>query len=168
MIREALRTLEDGTPRLLFLGTADELAEHQRDGVVTVPIACQSEGALEVYVQPVLPSPHLVVIGRSPAAEALAAMALALGWRSSVYDAEASPGGADGVDGMLEEAAVRPTSMVVVSRGFGSGPLLTAPGRLAVRTGGFAPEAGWNFHGSPGRAWLFAAKGSISFRRSAA
>jgi len=115
VIREALRTLEDGTPRLLFLGTADELAEHQRDGVVTVPIACQSEGALEVYVQPVLPSPHLVVIGRSPAAEALAAMALALGWRSSVYDAEASPGGADGVDAMLEEAAVGPTSMVVVA-----------------------------------------------------
>ena len=60
------------------------------------------------------------------------------------------------------------TSMVVVSRGFGSGPLLIAPGRLAVHTGGFAPEAGWNFHGSPGRAWLFAANGSISFRRSAA
>ncbi len=110
VIREALRTLEDGTPRLLFLGTADELAEHQRDGVVTVPIACQSEGALEVYVEPVLPSPHLIVIGRSPAAETLAALALQLGWRSSVYDADASPGGAHGVVRMLDEAAVGPTS----------------------------------------------------------
>src|SRR6266571_4720478 len=58
------------------------------------------------------------------------------------------------------------TSMVVVSRGFGSGPLLTAPGQLAVRTGRFAPEAGWNFHGSPGRAWLFAAEGSRTSMRA--
>ena len=115
VIREALRTLEDGTPRLLFLGTADELAEHQRDGVVTVPIACQSEGALEVYVEPVLPAPHVMVIGRSPAAEALATMALALGWRSSGYDAEASPGGAQGVDRMLDEG--RP-DLVFADHGF--------------------------------------------------
>jgi len=106
VIREALRTLEDGTARLLFLGTPDELAEHQRDGVVTVPIACQSEGALEVYVEPVLPSPQIIVIGRSPAAETLAALALQLGWRSSVYDADASPGGAHGVDRMLDEVGI--------------------------------------------------------------
>jgi len=115
VIREALRTLEDGTARLLFLGTPDELEEHQRDGVVTVPIACQSEGALEVYVEPVLPSPHVIVIGRSPAAETLAALALQLGWRSSVYDADASPGGAHGVDRMLDGSDVRRTSMVIVA-----------------------------------------------------
>jgi len=115
VIREALRTLEDGTARLLFLGTPDELAEHQRDGVVTVPIACQSEGALEVYVEPVLPAPHIIVIGRSPAAGALAGMALQLGWRSSVFDAEASPGGAHGIDVMLREAAVGPASLVIVA-----------------------------------------------------
>lgn len=86
VLREALRALEEGTPRLLFLGTPDELAAHHRDGVVTVPIACQSEGALEVYVEPVLPSPQLVVIGRSPAVDALAQMAVALGWRSVVVD----------------------------------------------------------------------------------
>ncbi len=86
VIREALSALEEGTPRLLFLGTADELEGHRREGVVTVPIACQSEGALEVYVEPVMPSPHLVVIGRSPAVDALAAMAAALGWRTAVID----------------------------------------------------------------------------------
>ncbi len=86
VLREALRALEEGTPRLLFLGTPDELDANRREGVVTVPIACQSEGALEVYVEPVLPSPHLVVIGRSPAVDALAAMADALGWRSVVVD----------------------------------------------------------------------------------
>ena len=48
VIREGMRTLDDGEPKLLFLGTPEDLEGHVRDGVVTVPIACQSEGALEV------------------------------------------------------------------------------------------------------------------------
>jgi xanthine dehydrogenase accessory factor len=58
---------------------------------VTVPIACQSEGALEVYVEPVLPQPQLVVIGRSPAVATLARMAGALGWRTVVVDEGGAP-----------------------------------------------------------------------------
>jgi xanthine dehydrogenase accessory factor len=83
---EARRALEEGTPRLLFLGPPDEVAAHHRDGVVAVPVACQSEGALEVYVEPMMPSPHLVAIGRSPAVDALVTMAGALGWRTVVVD----------------------------------------------------------------------------------
>lgn len=97
VVREALRALDEGSPRLLFLGPPEELAGHERDGVVTVPIACQSEGAMEVYVEPVLPQPQLIAIGRSPAAEALTALATGLGWRS-VLIAESGPIEAD-VDG---------------------------------------------------------------------
>ena len=86
VIREALRALEEGTPRLLFLGMPEELEGHAREGVVTVPIACQSEGALEVYVEPVLPAPKLVAIGRSPAAITLVKMAASLGWRTALVD----------------------------------------------------------------------------------
>ncbi|HEX6332095.1 MAG TPA: XdhC family protein [Actinomycetota bacterium] len=86
VIRESLKALEEGTPRLLFLGPPEELAARGREGVVTVPIACQSEGALEVYVEPVLPQPQLVVIGRSPAVATLTRMADALGWRTVVVD----------------------------------------------------------------------------------
>lgn len=120
VLREALRALEEGTPRLLLLGTPDDLAGQGREGVLAVPIACQSEGALEVYVEPVLPSPHLVVIGRSPAVDALAEMALALGWRPVVVDdrgdPELHPGGLD-VRTSLDEglAEIGPTSMVVVA-----------------------------------------------------
>jgi xanthine dehydrogenase accessory factor len=92
VIREALKALDEGSPRLLFLGQPDELEGHARDGVVTVPIACQSEGALEVYVEPVLPQPQIVAIGRSPAARALAALATGLGWRSVVIEERADLG----------------------------------------------------------------------------
>jgi xanthine dehydrogenase accessory factor len=86
VVREALRALEEGSPRLLFLGPPEELEGHARDGVVAVPIACQSEGALEVYVEPVLPQPQIVAIGRSPAGKTLAALAAGLGWRSVLVD----------------------------------------------------------------------------------
>lgn len=86
VVREAARALEEGTSRLMFLGPPDELASRARQGIVAVPIACQSEGAMEVYLEPVLPSPHLVVVGRSPAVDALASMAATLGWRAVVVD----------------------------------------------------------------------------------
>ena len=122
VIRESLKALEEGTPRLLFLGGEEELllAARGREGVVTVPIACESEGALEVYVEPVLPQPHLVVIGRSPAVGTLASMAGALGWRAVVVDegglAEDYPG-ADLVLTSLElsDADVTERSVIVVA-----------------------------------------------------
>jgi xanthine dehydrogenase accessory factor len=89
VVREALKALEEGSPRLLFLGPPEELEGRARDGVVTVPIACQSEGALEVYVEPVLPQPQIVAIGRSPVAGALAALATGLGWRSLLVEGSA-------------------------------------------------------------------------------
>jgi xanthine dehydrogenase accessory factor len=104
VVREALKALEEGSPRLLFLGPPEELEGRARDGIVTVPIACQSEGALEVYVEPVLPQPQIVAIGRSPVAGALAALATGLGWRSVLNE--------DGVD---FEAVVDERSYVVVA-----------------------------------------------------
>ncbi|HEY6566803.1 MAG TPA: XdhC family protein [Actinomycetota bacterium] len=118
VVREALRAIEEGTPRLLFMGTADELEAHRRDGVVSVPIACQSEGALEVYVEPVLPQPQLVTIGRSPAALALTSLSAGLGWRTLAIDdggeVDAHPG-ADRVIRELDLSDADDRSFVVVA-----------------------------------------------------
>jgi xanthine dehydrogenase accessory factor len=120
VLREALKTLEDGEPCLLFLGSPEELRDHARAGVVTVPIACASEGALEVYVEPVLPTPHLVVIGRSPAVDALARMAAGLGWRAAVVDDGGDPSAHEGVATVVDRldlvaAGVTASSCVVVA-----------------------------------------------------
>jgi xanthine dehydrogenase accessory factor len=90
VISEARAAMADGRPRLLFLGPADELDGVLRDGVTTVPLACESEGALEVYLEPNLPPPHVVVIGRAPAAVTTAALAYSLGWRATIVDEEGS------------------------------------------------------------------------------
>jgi xanthine dehydrogenase accessory factor len=90
VISEARAAMADGHPRLLFLGPADELDGVLRAGVTTVPLACESEGALEVYLEPNLPPPHVVVIGRAPAAVTTAALAYSLGWRATIVDEEGS------------------------------------------------------------------------------
>src|SRR5215469_14599858 len=84
VIRQARQVITDGTPRLLLLGESERFGDAVPEGMTVVPIACQSEGALEVYIEPVLPAPHLVVVGRSPMAHALAELARVIGWRADV------------------------------------------------------------------------------------
>jgi xanthine dehydrogenase accessory factor len=104
VIREAQRVIADGTARLLLLGTPDQFGGAVPDGMTVIPISCQSEGALEIYIEPVVPAPHLVIIGRSPMAGVLAALAGALGWRADLVD------GSDFTTGSADER-----SMIVVA-----------------------------------------------------
>jgi xanthine dehydrogenase accessory factor len=87
VIREAQQVIADGTPRLLLLGTPGQFGAAVPDGMTVVPISCQSEGALEVYIEPVVPAPQLVIVGHSPMAHTLAGLARALGWRTKLIAA---------------------------------------------------------------------------------
>ncbi len=83
--------LSTGEPALLFLGQTDELDGRCSDGVRSVAMACESEGALEVYLEPHQPAPQVVVIGRSPAVDVLAELAIAVGWGATVIDDGGDP-----------------------------------------------------------------------------
>ena len=109
VVREALAALSAGTPRLLHLAPPGQLPA-EREGLVVSPMTCASEGSLEVFVEPRLPAPHLVAVGRSPLVAALAAMAGAVGFDVTVYERE--DGGAE-VD--LAKAGAGPDSYVVVA-----------------------------------------------------
>ncbi len=86
VLREALRALNDGQPRLLRL-SKDAPAEGRRgDGVIELVMTCHSGGTLEIYVEPHLPAPVLWVAGTTPIAGALVALGAAAGWRVSVFD----------------------------------------------------------------------------------
>lgn len=86
LVRQARDVLASGVPRLVFLGPADEMDGVLRDGVVRVPMACDSEGSMEIYLEPVLPSPHVLVVGDSELTEALTALARDLGWTAAATD----------------------------------------------------------------------------------
>ncbi len=86
VIREARQVMADGNARLLLLGSPDQFGTAIPDGMTVVPIACQSEGALEIYIEPVLPVPHLVIVGSSPMAHTLAELGRALDWLVELVD----------------------------------------------------------------------------------
>jgi xanthine dehydrogenase accessory factor len=88
VIREAKQAIADGNTRLLLLGTPDQFGAAVPDGMTVVPISCQSEGALEVYIEPVLPSPHLVIVGSSPMTHTLATLSRALHWRTDLVSGQ--------------------------------------------------------------------------------
>ena len=119
VVREAKRVIKDGEPLLMYLGPAEELDGAGRKGVVTVPISCSSEGALEVFMEPVLPQPHVVVVGKSPAVGLLEKLLVAMDWRATVV---ADDGGLDLGTAGIDEA----TAVVVATQGHADEPALEA------------------------------------------
>jgi len=84
--REAARALTDGQPRLLSL--SPEPGGDQRPGVTVLPMVCQSGGTVDVYLEPFLPPPRLVLFGLSPVVRALAQLGKGLGYSVDVVDPE--------------------------------------------------------------------------------
>lgn len=82
VIRESLRALADGLPRLVHIGPRAELGDLERaTAAVLAESHCASEGVVEVLVEPHLPKPLLAIVGDSPAARTLAELAASIGWR---------------------------------------------------------------------------------------
>ncbi len=92
VIRECRAAIEEGRPRVLLVG-ADELADADGSRVPRIgrPASCASEGSYEIFIEPVLPRPQLVIFGDAPVARTLGALARTVGFRVVVSSA-AEPG----------------------------------------------------------------------------
>jgi xanthine dehydrogenase accessory factor len=82
--RETKRALKDGLPRLIRLSPAEKLGKTPQEGVIEIPLTCISGGTLDIYIEPQLAQPHLVVIGHLATAEALVSLGKGMGWRVSL------------------------------------------------------------------------------------
>jgi xanthine dehydrogenase accessory factor len=80
VVREALRALADGEPRLVHIGPAGSGAGAP-DDVVVAESRCASEGVVEVLIEPELPGPLLAVLGEGVAGRTLSQLARIVGWR---------------------------------------------------------------------------------------
>src|SRR4030095_14097211 len=81
---EAKKVLQDGQPRLIRLCPTEKLGTAPQEGVTEIALTCISGGTLEIYIEPQLAQPHLVVIGHLATAEALVNLGKDLGWRVSL------------------------------------------------------------------------------------
>jgi len=120
--RNAVDALRDGRTRLIRISRDIEGLE---SGIIGYPMTCQSGGTLDIFIEPVMPKPLLVVIGQTAIAQALCALASGAGFDVIV----AAPGGKrerfaaasgwiDDLDdvGKIEQT---PSAIVVATQGSG-------------------------------------------------
>jgi len=105
-----LRALEIGEPLLLRLVPDAGPDEQVVDGAVTAHNPCHSGGTLEIFLDPSLPPPRVVVVGEAPVAHALRELAPHVGLEAA---ADATAGGDD-------------LAVVVASHGRDEEPVLAA------------------------------------------
>jgi xanthine dehydrogenase accessory factor len=86
VLKAAREALADGEPRMVSVQPEDMLAElgvkpgENREGVRFASNMCPSKGTMDIFVEPVLPHPSLVIFGASPVAMSLATQARQLGY----------------------------------------------------------------------------------------
>ena len=88
--QESLKALRDGESCLVLLAPDPSDVDVGLQGTVLIPMTCQSEGTLAIYLEPWLPKSELVVIGQSPMARSLVALGDRLGFRVSACDPSAT------------------------------------------------------------------------------
>jgi xanthine dehydrogenase accessory factor len=86
VVKAARQCMADGQSRLVSIAPKDALLElgaapgEERGGVFYAKNSCPSQGTMDVFVEPVLPSPRLLILGASPVAVALARLAPSMGF----------------------------------------------------------------------------------------
>ena len=113
VVHEAAVALRHSLPRLISL-TPDPHAE-RRAGVDAFPMTCYSGGTVDIYLEPVVPAPRLLVFGISPTSRAVARLGKVMGYSVIVVDPDARRDDFPDADRVvtklpLEEFATRPPS----------------------------------------------------------
>lgn len=109
--REALVAMGDGQPRLVKIAP-EESPEHL-PGVVAHLSTCPSAGKLDVFIDPQLPRPLLLVVGDTPAAHTLVKLGATIGYTTCAVHPGALPGDfpeADRVVDSLDLAPAQPNA----------------------------------------------------------
>jgi xanthine dehydrogenase accessory factor len=90
VLKAAREALLDGQPRLVSVQPPDALQDQgvaagdQRAGVRFAKNMCPSQGTMDIFVEPILPQPQLVIYGSSPVAVAVAALGRRIGFALTI------------------------------------------------------------------------------------
>ncbi len=112
VVKAAQDAIADGQPRLVSIQPPDVLAEQglrpgdERAGVRFARNMCPSHGTLDVFVEPMVPPPQIVVCGSSPVAIAIADLARRTGFAVTACAPAAEQGAFAEVDCRIEGYAL--------------------------------------------------------------
>jgi xanthine dehydrogenase accessory factor len=133
--QEAADALADGRPRLVRMNagpSAPDAPATRHGDVREYPMTCQGEGGIEIYLEPVLAAPRLVLLGHTPVVQSLARLASELGFEvvvgSAAITADLFPTGVRVTSDIATAlaAADATTSVVVGTMGAGDEAALAA------------------------------------------
>jgi xanthine dehydrogenase accessory factor len=108
VLQAARESLLDGKPRLVSIQPPQLLneqgfaADEERQGVRFVKNMCPSQGTMDIFVEPVLPHPQIVICGSSPVAVAIAELARRIGFVVTVCAPAAEQANFTEVDRRIE------------------------------------------------------------------
>ena len=80
--REALRALAEGTPQLVKIVAADQVRQTRKKGELMVATTCPSGGSLDIFIEPRVPRPLLLIFGDTPVAHTMARLGELTGFRT--------------------------------------------------------------------------------------
>jgi xanthine dehydrogenase accessory factor len=144
VVKAARQAMADGKARLVSIQPKDLLeaqgvaAGEARGGVEFANNSCPSQGTMDVFVEPVLPRPTLLVLGASPIAIALAALAPTMGFLVVVAAARDDLGKFADVERKIEGFVAPPMDarhayVVVSTQGAGDRAALKAAAGMEAR-----------------------------------
>ena len=82
VLKEAMAALQDHKPRLVNI--SPDASEKSFENTKVYTMTCQSGGEVDVYIEPVIPKPRLLIFGKSHIAMALAKIANSMDYRVHV------------------------------------------------------------------------------------
>lgn len=88
IIAEAQEALRDGKHRMVRIAPSAQAAVN---GIIRYEMTCHSGGSLDIYIEPVLPNPKLVIFGRSELARILCRLGAVMNYTVVVAAPEATP-----------------------------------------------------------------------------
>jgi len=112
VLKAAKDALADGRSRLISVQPPDALDEkglkagEEREGVRFAKNMCPSQGTMDIFVEPVLPRPQVVICGSSPVAVAISELARRSGFAVTVCAPAAEQSSFDEVDRRIEGYAL--------------------------------------------------------------
>ncbi|MBD8874746.1 XdhC family protein [Roseibium polysiphoniae] len=137
VLKASREALADGETRLISIQPEDLLkdrgvsAGEEKDGIRFASNMCPSQGTMDIFVEPVLPRPSLVILGASPVAIALADLGPRVGFDVTVCapseDQEAFAAANERIEGYaLPVEATAHRYLVVATQGRGDQAALKA------------------------------------------
>jgi xanthine dehydrogenase accessory factor len=112
VLKAAREALADGAPRMVSVQPENLLAElgvkpgETREGVRFASNMCPSKGTMDIFVEPMLPHPSLVILGASPVALSLATQARQLGYHVTLAAPAADLSAPPEVDLLIDSFAL--------------------------------------------------------------